>query len=203
MSTLWVCHSRWFLGAMIWTALRCCALPPWWMKTSETMAKSKDFLSLSSSFRNLSIPTKNGLSPHGAWDDKTVVFDWVEKNGAWRQMDFWEHSRETRCSMTSSHKSIVAHIGFVIMGSEASLFLAFTAVTYTLGTRMRSGTSENRLWGKVLKLGCYTRGNGMSYLVNKVLQKTSQAWLHLLQQFKGTFSKAEMNVLSAPSPQIQ
>lgn len=153
MSTPWVCHSRWLLGAMIWTIPRCCALPPWWMKTSETMAKSKDFLSLISSFRYLSLATKNVLSTHGDWDDKTVIFDWVERNGAWRQMDLWEHSRETHCSMTSSHKDIVPHVGFVKMGSEASLFTPFTAVTYTLGTMMRSGTSENRFWGKVLRLG--------------------------------------------------
>lgn len=174
---------------MIWTTLRRCALPPWWMKTSETMAKSKDFLSLSSSFRYLGMAAENGLSTHGNWDDKTVVLDWVERNGAWRQRDCWEHSREAHCSMTSSHKAIVPHVGFVTMGSEASLFPPFTAVTYTLGTVMSSGASGNRLWGKVLKLGCYTRGNGVSYLVNKVLQKASQTWLHLLQQFKGTFSK--------------
>lgn len=59
-------------------------------------------------------------------------------------------------------QSHCAHVGFVTMGSEASLFPPFTAVTYTLGTVMRSGDSENRLWGKVLKLGCYTRGNGVS-----------------------------------------
>lgn len=129
-----------------WCELPWCTVPflrDGW-KLLKLWTKNKKAFSLSSSLGYLGTAIKNCLNSHSSWDYKMVIFEWAERNGEWRQMFSWEHSREVHCYMTSSHTAVVPQVEFVSMKSEDSLFAALALVTYALGTAMRSVTLENR-----------------------------------------------------------